>query len=149
MVRITAVCPVTAFDHIPASSFMLLNVHLLPPQLTFYSVATCSAQCSRVQELGESRGGRLGLPVPDSPYGLCGRKAALNLNRGFAMLSCKLSLKLQALVYDILPKVPESDVRSVTQPATVTFPQALDLTATWRSCIVLVCVGGQLLYIEI
>ena len=30
----------------------------------------------RVQELCESRlGGRPGLPVPNSPYGLCGRKA--------------------------------------------------------------------------
>ena len=29
----------------------------------------------------ESRGGRPGLPVPDSPYGgLCGRKTTLNLN---------------------------------------------------------------------
>ena len=27
-----------------------------------------------------SQGGRPGLPVPSSPYGLCGRKAALNLN---------------------------------------------------------------------
>ena len=33
----------------------------------------------RVQELCESRGGRPGLPVPNSPYGLCGRKATLNL----------------------------------------------------------------------
>ena len=32
----------------------------------------------RVQELCESRGGRAGLPVPDSPYGLCGRIATLN-----------------------------------------------------------------------
>ena len=31
------------------------------------------------QELCESRGGRPGLHVPYSPYGLCGRKAALNL----------------------------------------------------------------------
>ena len=29
------------------------------------------------QELCESRGGRPGLPVPNSPYGLCGRKATL------------------------------------------------------------------------
>ena len=29
-----------------------------------------------VQELCESRGGRPGLPVPNKPYGLCGRKAA-------------------------------------------------------------------------
>ena len=29
------------------------------------------------QELCESRGGRPGLPVANSPYGLCGRKATL------------------------------------------------------------------------
>ena len=34
----------------------------------------------RAQELCESRGGRPGLPVPNSPNGLCGRKATLNLN---------------------------------------------------------------------
>ena len=34
----------------------------------------------RAQELCQSRGGRPGLPVPNSPYGLCGRKATLNLN---------------------------------------------------------------------
>ena len=33
----------------------------------------------RAQELCESRGGRPGLPVPHSPNGLCGRKAALNI----------------------------------------------------------------------
>ena len=32
------------------------------------------------QEMCESRGGRPGLPVPNGPYGLCGRKATLNLN---------------------------------------------------------------------
>ena len=31
----------------------------------------------RAQVLCESRGGRPGLPVPNSPYGLCGRKATL------------------------------------------------------------------------
>ena len=34
----------------------------------------------RAQELCESRGGRPGLPVPNSPCGLYGRKAILNLN---------------------------------------------------------------------
>ena len=33
---------------------------------------------ARSVELCESRGGRPELPVPNSPYGLCGRKAALN-----------------------------------------------------------------------
>ena len=32
----------------------------------------------RSQELCESGGGRPGLPVPNGPYGLCGRKATLN-----------------------------------------------------------------------
>ena len=35
---------------------------------------------SRAQKVCESRGGRPGLPVPNSPYGLCGRKATLNPN---------------------------------------------------------------------
>ena len=34
----------------------------------------------RAQELCESRGGRPVLPVPNISYGLCGRKATLNLN---------------------------------------------------------------------
>ena len=34
----------------------------------------------RIQELRESRGGHPGLPVPNSPCGLCGHKATLNLN---------------------------------------------------------------------
>ena len=36
------------------------------------------ATTATTQELCESRGGRPGLPVPYSPYGLCGRKATLN-----------------------------------------------------------------------
>ena len=32
----------------------------------------------RAHELCESRGGRPGLPVPEGPYGLCGRKTTLN-----------------------------------------------------------------------
>ena len=34
----------------------------------------------RAQEMCESGGGRPGLPVPNSPYSLCGRKATLSLN---------------------------------------------------------------------
>ena len=37
----------------------------------------------RAQELCESPGGLSGLPVPNSPYGLCGRKATLNSNSDF------------------------------------------------------------------
>ena len=32
--------------------------------------------CDRAQELCESRGGRPGLPVPNSPFGFCGRLKA-------------------------------------------------------------------------
>ena len=38
-----------------------------------------SIKDSRAQELCESRGGRPGLPFPNSHYGLCGRKAILNI----------------------------------------------------------------------
>ena len=34
----------------------------------------------RAQQLCETRGGRPGIPVPNSPYGFCGRKANFNLN---------------------------------------------------------------------
>ena len=34
--------------------------------------------CFRAQELCESRGVCHGVPVPNSPYGLCGRKVTLN-----------------------------------------------------------------------
>ena len=34
----------------------------------------------RALELCESRGDRSGLPVPNKPYSLCGREAALNFN---------------------------------------------------------------------
>ena len=39
-----------------------------------------NSPCFRAQELCGSGGGRPGLPIPDSPYGLCGRKATLTLN---------------------------------------------------------------------
>ena len=41
----------------------------------------------RAQGLCESRGGRPEIPVPNSPYGLCGRKATLNYLR--AREACK------------------------------------------------------------
>ena len=47
--------------------------------LIFLNVETY-LQPFRAQELCESRGGRPGLPVPNSPYGLCGCKATLNSN---------------------------------------------------------------------
>ena len=34
------------------------------------------------QELRENRCGRPGLPVPNSPYGLCGREATLEEEEG-------------------------------------------------------------------
>ena len=50
--------------------------------LSSFAVGYMSSQVTvtllRAQELFESRGGRPGLPVPNSPYGLCGHKATLN-----------------------------------------------------------------------
>ena len=47
------------------------------------SKATFNETVHRAQELCESREGRPGLPVLNSPYGLCGREATLNLNWPF------------------------------------------------------------------
>ena len=47
-----------------------------------------SSSTTRAQELRESRGGRPGLLVPNSPYGLCGRKAALNGQGRSELRSC-------------------------------------------------------------
>ena len=48
----------------------------------------------------ESRGGRPGLPVPNSPYGLFGRKTTLNSNFGDEAVSpapetCQCGLKTE------------------------------------------------------
>ena len=42
---------------------------------------------SRAQELCERRGGRPGSPVPESPCGLCGRKATLKAEEETSCLS--------------------------------------------------------------
>ena len=47
------------------------------PSLTVHTVQNSQI---RAQELCESRGGRPGLPVPNSPYSLCGREATMNSN---------------------------------------------------------------------
>ena len=42
----------------------------------------------------ESRGGRPGLPVPNGPYGLCGRKAILNLKVSEPRVDLKKDVEL-------------------------------------------------------
>ena len=41
-------------------------------------VLVVSVDFKKHLKMCESRGGRPGLPVPNSPYGLCGRKETLN-----------------------------------------------------------------------
>ena len=53
---------------------------LTDKNVLIYISGNSAAQFLRVQELCESRRGRPGLPISNSPYGLCGRKATLNLN---------------------------------------------------------------------
>ena len=56
------------------------------PSLRVLSVSVAATEATlnfvdlRARELCESRGGRPGLPVPQSSFGLCGCKATLNLN---------------------------------------------------------------------
>ena len=53
----------------------------------------CSSKVS-TEEQRESQGGHPGLPIPKSPYGLCGPKATLNVNR-----FCSTSLHLHSSVF--------------------------------------------------
>ena len=51
----------------------------------------------RAQVRCESPGGRPGLPVPNSPYGLCGRKAPSNLRRYHSELRSCVNVEVDAL----------------------------------------------------
>ena len=63
---------------------MKLEVAVLgPPSLKVLMVGLCGRKAAlnsghTAQEVCESRGGHLGLPVPNSPCGLCERIATLN-----------------------------------------------------------------------
>ena len=53
-----------------------------------WTLSTMFTLTFRAQELCESGGGRSGLPVPNSPYGLCGRKAIFELEFATDLRSC-------------------------------------------------------------
>ena len=52
---------------------------------------------SRAQESCEGRGGRPGLPVPNNAFGLCGRKATLNLNWIVSELRSRVKVEVDVL----------------------------------------------------
>ena len=54
----------------------------------------------RAQELCEGRGGRPGLPVHNSPYGLRGRKATLNLNLTWSHTELRSCVTVEVAVYN-------------------------------------------------
>ena len=60
--------------------------------------ATLTSVRGRTQEVCKSRGGRPGLPVPNSPYCLCGRKATLDSNRAMGDNDQLYSLKRQNII---------------------------------------------------
>ena len=60
---------------IPGSPFLLVLIASVDLNVSL-------EERDRAQGLCESRGGHPGLPVPTCPYGLCGRKAALNERHG-------------------------------------------------------------------
>ena len=64
-----------------ANNFLLFIPKERMPQMDVPSAQTPGRKVLPLQssELCESGGGRPGLPVPNSPYGLCGCKATLNL----------------------------------------------------------------------
>ena len=56
------------------------TLSILSPEVGYIAFAVFAAK-SRGQELYESRGGRLGLPVPNKPYGFCGNVSICHENR--------------------------------------------------------------------
>ena len=65
-------------------SCVKVEVAVLTPRPLWFSVDVKQHwnTAVRTREPCESRGGRPELPVLNSPYGLCGRKATLNMNQG-------------------------------------------------------------------
>ena len=49
----------------------------------------------------ESGGGRPGLPIPSSPYGLCGRKATLKSNFFFSVSELRSCVKVEVAVLGV------------------------------------------------
>ena len=73
----------TLSQYCPQShSYSKVNCQVDETPLTAHSqtslISALAWGCVRAQELCESGGGRPGLPVPNKPYGLFGRKARLN-----------------------------------------------------------------------
>ena len=52
----------------------------------------------RAQELCDCQGGHPGLPVPNSPYGLCGHKATLNEASGTIHAELRRCLNREAVL---------------------------------------------------
>ena len=92
----------------------------------------------------DSRGGRPGHPVPNTPYGLCGRKATLNLNMGknrgeikeSALLLCQRTTRLlQRLLKPRFPKVSPYHLRAENPLMRTRVNLSLTLTnvlSAWR-----------------
>ena len=81
--RVCSCLAVTCHLHFGQKDRALLIVNAVTRAWNGYrnkSAQKADPGCLRAQGLCESRGGRPGLPVPDNPYGLCVRKATLNLN---------------------------------------------------------------------
>ena len=76
--------PILAFRHLSSN---LRHNWLRHRMVHFLSPADLSTVNLRAQELCENRGGRPGLSVPNSPYGLSGRNATLNLSLNLFFLS--------------------------------------------------------------
>ena len=57
------------------------------------------------QELCERRDGRPGLPVPDSPCGLCGRKATVKEEKGRTELRGRVKVEVAVLGHLIVRTV--------------------------------------------
>ena len=107
---------------------------------------------TRAQELCESRGGRPGLPIPKSPYGLCGCKATLILlsvraqelceslgghpglpvpNSSYDLCGCKVTLNHWHSEFRSCVKV---EVAVLGSPSLISLMVSVDVKQHWNEC---------------
>ena len=65
---------------VSVSSSIFFLIFFSFSSVTLRGLLATERERNRQSSGAESRGSRPGLPVPNSPYGLCDRKASLNLN---------------------------------------------------------------------
>jgi len=95
-------------------TWALISHPILPPSLisrVVYVDVKAMKEEDAPQESCERRHGRPGLPVPDSPCGLCGRKATLEEERGGTELRNRVKVEVAVVLGHLIVRTVSVDVK--------------------------------------